>query len=120
MLDQTGISTERITADVANIRALNLSGGLKLPLVKTTVDYYLTTNDCVLICANFTGAINVYLPKANAENIGQVFIIKGTNGFTNTIYPFSPDGIDTAISYSLTSLSSVRLISNGATAWLII
>jgi hypothetical protein len=120
VLDQTGIATERIAADVANIRALSLSGGLKLPLVKTTVDYYLTIDNCVLICANFTGAINVYLPKANAENIGQVFIIKGANGFTNTIYPFGTDVIDTAISYSLTSLSSVRLISNGATAWLII
>jgi len=101
-------------------QVLLFRGGLKLPLVKTTVDYYLTIDNCVLICANFTGAINVYLPKANAENIGQVFIIKGANGFTNTIYPFGTDVIDTAISYSLTSLSSVRLISNGATAWLII
>jgi len=120
VLDQTGIATERMTTDVANIGTLNLLGGLQLPISKTTIDYYLTTNDCVLICANFTGAINVYLPKANAENIGQVFIIKGTNGFTNTIYPFGTDVIDTAISYSLTSLSSVSLISNGSTGWLII
>jgi hypothetical protein len=120
VLDQTGISTERIAADVANVKTLNLSGGLQLPISKTAVDYYLTINDCVLVCANISGSINIYLPKANAENIGQVFIIKGANGFTNTIYPFGTDVIDTAISYSLTSLSSVRLISNGATAWLII
>jgi hypothetical protein len=120
MLDQTGIVTERLGADVANVKTLNLSGGLQLPISKTAVDYYLTINDCVLVCANISGSINIYLPKANAENIGQVFIIKGANGFTNTIYPFGTDVIDTAISYSLTSLSSVRLISNGATAWLII
>jgi hypothetical protein len=120
MLDQTGIVTERLGADVAKIASLAISEGLQLPIAKTTVDYYLTTNNCVLICVNITGAINVYLPKANAENIGQVFIIKGTNGFTNTIYPFGTDVIDTAISYSLTSLSSVRLLSNGATAWIII
>jgi hypothetical protein len=120
ILDQTGIATEKLSADVAKIASLAISGGLQLPIAKTTVDYYLTTNNCVLICANITGAINVYLPKANDENIGQVFIIKGANGFTNTIYPFGTDVIDTAISYSLTSLSSVRLLSNGATAWLII
>ena len=63
MLDQTGISTERITADVANIKALSLSGGVVFNVTDTGVNYYMTNDDYCVVCTP-PSAINVYLPPA--------------------------------------------------------
>ena len=116
MLDQTGISTERIAADVANIRALNLSGGLKYPITKTNVNYYINTNDCLIVGAG----VDLYLPPSTLETQGQVYFIKNESG-TSTVYPFGSDVIDLVLtSYVLAASDSVTLVDNGGTGWLII
>ena len=116
ILDQTGISTERIAADVANIRALNLSGGLKYPITKTNVNYYINTNDCLIVGAG----VNLYLPPSTLESQGQVYFIKNESG-TSTVYPFGSDVIDLVLtSYVLAASDSVTLVDNGSTGWLII
>jgi len=116
MLDQTGIVTERIAADVANIRALTLSGGLKYPITKTNVNYYINTNDCLIVGAG----VNLYLPPSTLESQGQVYFIKNESG-TSTVYPFGSDVIDLVLtSYVLAASDSVTLVDNGGTGWLII
>jgi len=116
VLDQTGIATERIAADVANIRALNLSGGIKYPTQKITSNYYITNNDYFL---HTSGSVNFYLPKATDQNNGQVFVIT-TVSTNSTIYPFSGDAINGAVSYTLTAGNSVTLITDGVNDWFII
>jgi len=83
MLDQTGIVTERIAADVANIRALNLSGAAVFKLLNIDANYYITTDDYCLV-ATPPAAITVYLPLTSV--VGQVLVIKSTtyNTFLNT------------------------------------
>jgi hypothetical protein len=83
MLDQTGIVTERLGADVANVKTLNLSGGVVFKVLNIDADYYITTDDYCLI-ATPPAAINVYLPLTSV--IGQVLVIKSTdfNTFLNT------------------------------------
>ena len=116
VLDQTGISTERIAADVANIGTLNLSGGIKYPITKTNVDYYINTNDCLIVCSG----VNLYLPPSTFETQGQVYFIKNESS-TSTVYPFGSDVIDvTLTSYVLGPLDSVTLVDNGGTGWFII
>jgi hypothetical protein len=116
MLDQTGIVTERIAADVANIRALSLSGGVKYPLVKKNVDYYITTNDYFIIC----DGVNIYLPPSSAENQGQVYVIK-TQSTTSIVYPLGSDVIELSLtSVTLLAYESVTLVNNGGTGWFII
>jgi hypothetical protein len=113
MLDQTGIVTERLGADVANVKTLNLSGGVKYPTQKITSNYYITTNDYFL---QTSGSVDFYLPKITDQINGQVFVIK--TGTTNSIiYPFSGDAIDGALSYTLTAGNSVTLITNGVNDW---
>jgi hypothetical protein len=116
MLDQTGISTERIAADVANIRALSLSGGIKYPLIKTNVDYYITTNDYLIIC----DGVNIYLPLSSIENQGQVHVIK-TESSTSIVYTLGSDVIELSLtSVTLLPYESVMLVDNGGTGWYII
>jgi hypothetical protein len=83
MLDQTGIVTERLGADVANVKTLNLSGAVVFKVLNIDADYYITTDDYCLI-ATPPAAINVYLPLTSV--IGQVLVIKSTdfNTFLNT------------------------------------
>lgn len=116
ILDQTGISTERIAADVANIKSLSLSGGIKYALTKTNVNYYITSNDYIIACAG----VNIYLPSVIADNQGQVYIIKNESG-TSIVYPFGSDVIDLSLtSITLLASDSITLVSNGGTGWLII
>jgi hypothetical protein len=116
MLDQTGIVTERLGADVANVKTLNLSGGLKYPVKKTIVDYYITTNDYII----WSSGVNLYLPPSNVNTRGQVYIFKNESS-TTTIYPFGTDVIDvTLTSYVLGPLDTVTLFDNGGTGWFII
>ena len=83
MLDQTGIVTERLGADVANVKTLNLTGSAVFKVLNIDADYYITTDDYCLI-ATPPAAINVYLPLTSV--IGQVLVIKSTdfNTFLNT------------------------------------
>jgi len=116
VLDQTGISTERITADIGDIKSLSLSGGIQYPYKKTIVNYYITSNDYFILC---TG-VNVYLPPSNKDNKGQVYVIKNETG-TSVVYPFGSNVIDLGLtSITLLASNSVTLISNGGTGWYII
>tara|TARA_R110000868_G_scaffold90351_1_gene250971 strand:- start:400 stop:1110 length:711 start_codon:yes stop_codon:yes gene_type:complete len=116
ILDQTGIATERIAADVANIKSLSLSGAIKYALTKTNVNYYITSNDYIIACAG----VNIYLPSVIADNQGQVYIIKNESG-TSIVYPFGSDVIDLSLtSITLLASDSITLVSNGGTGWLII
>jgi hypothetical protein len=83
MLDQTGIVTERLGADVANVKTLNLTGSAVFKVLNIDADYYITTDDYCLI-ATPPAAITVYLPTISV--IGQVLVIKSTdfNTFLNT------------------------------------
>ena len=113
ILDQTGIITERIIADVANIKALNLSGGITNPTQKITANYNVTTNDYFL---HTSGSVNFYLPKITEQINGQMFVIK-TLSTSSTIYPSTLDALDGAVSYTLTAGNSVTLINDGVNDW---
>ena len=116
MLDQTGIVTERIAADVANIRALNLSGAAVFNLLNIDADYYITTDDYCLV-ATPPAAITVYLPLTSV--IGQVLVIKSTdyNTFLNT----NGSTIDGSASTITIAPNGVRtLICGAASKWYII
>jgi hypothetical protein len=113
ILDQTGIATEKIKADFADISLLTLSGGIQYPTQKITSNYYITNNDYFM---HTSGGFNFYLPQITTQNEGQVFVIK-TGGTNSTIYAFSLDAIDGALSYTLTAGNSVTLINDGVNAW---
>lgn len=113
VLDQTGIITERLIADVANIKALNLSGGTTNPTQKITANYNITTNDYFL---HTSGSVNFYLPKITEQINGQMFVIK-TLSTSSTIYPSTLDALDGAVSYTLTAGNSVTLINDGVNDW---
>jgi len=116
MLDQTGIVTERIAADVANIRSLNLSGAAVFNLLNIDADYYITTDDYCLV-ATPPAAITVYLPLTSV--IGQVLVIKSTdyNTFLNT----NGSTIDGSASTITIAPNGVRtLICGAASKWYLI
>jgi hypothetical protein len=115
MLDQTGIVTERITADVANIRALNLSGGVTGTYRELGLDgnYYLSNNDFILNI--ITGSNVYYLPLTNTA--GQLITIKNSAG-TNDIKGQS-QLIDGGGTVTLTGTEVLRVVSDGSN-WLII
>jgi len=116
MLDQTGISTERIAADVANIRTLTLSGAAVFNLLNIDADYYITTDDYCLV-ATPPAAITVYLPSISV--VGQVLVIKSTdyNTFLNT----NGSTIDGSASTITIAPNGVRtLICGAAGKWYII
>jgi hypothetical protein len=115
MLDQTGIVTERIAADVANIRALNLSGGVTGNYRELGLDgnYYLSNNDFILNI--ITGSNIYYLPLTNTA--GQLITIKNSAG-TNDIKGQS-QLIDGGATVTLTGTNVLRVVSDGSN-WLII
>jgi hypothetical protein len=113
MLDQTGIVTERIAADVANIKSLSLSGGITNPTQKITANYNVTTNDYFL---HTSGSVNFYLPKITEQINGQMFVIKSIST-SSTIYADTLDALDGAVSYTLTAGNSVTLINDGVNDW---
>jgi hypothetical protein len=115
MLDQTGIVTERIAADVANIRALNLSGGVTGKYRELGLDgnYYLSNNDFILNI--ITGSNIYYLPLTNTA--GQLITIKNSAG-TNSIKGQS-QLIDGGATVTLTGTNVLRVVSDGSN-WLII
>lgn len=113
MLDQTGIVTERIAADVANIRTLTLSGAAVFNLLNIDADYYITTDDYCLI-ATPPAAITVYLPLTSV--IGQVLVIKSTD--YNTFLDVNGSTIDGSASTITIAPNGVRtLICGAANKW---
>lgn len=116
ILDQTGIATERLTADVANVTALNLSGAIAFKVIDTGVNYYMTNEDYAVICTPPL-PISVYLPPA--ETIGKVVVIKSTS-VLNTIVPTSATIDGSPLSISLAAYGSLRLICYASGKWAII
>jgi len=116
VLDQTGISTERIAADVANIRALNLSGSAVFKVLNIDSDYYITTDDYCLI-ATPPAAITVYLPSTSV--IGQVLVIKSTD--YNTFLDVNGSTIDgSASTITIAPNASRTLICGALNKWYLI
>jgi hypothetical protein len=116
MLDQTGISTERLTSDVANIRALNLSGSVAFNVTETGVNYYMTNDDYCVVCTP-PSAINVYLPPA--ETIGKVVVIKSTD-YNTILYPTSATIDGSGASRTIAPSGSLTLICFALGKWVII
>jgi hypothetical protein len=115
MLDQTGISTERITADVANFTTLNVLGGTKYPVSFTTSDYYLTDNDYFLLCTDLN--LNVYLPLSTPENIGRVYVISVGDPITVTVSVNGGGDINASPTVTLNQFDVLRVIYIGGTIW---
>jgi hypothetical protein len=117
VLDQTGIATNRIAADVANIGTLTVLGNLSHSILVVINDYYLTSNDyCIVVDAGISK--NIYLPEA--INIGQTFIVKSLN-VSNDIIPFGSDSIDgVASTYTSSPFESVTLICGAVGKWYLI
>jgi hypothetical protein len=116
MLDQTGISTERIAADVANIRALNLSGGVVYNYTPIDSNYFITTNDYLMNVS--AGSYVITLPSS-VNLLGQVFIIKSISSGSQTIKPDGSETIDGSSSITLNQYDVLTVASDGSN-WLII
>ena len=116
ILDQTGIATEKLTADVAKIASLNLSGGISFKVIDTGVDYYMTNEDYAVICTP-PAAIDVYLPLA--ENIGKVVVIKSTD-YNTILYPTSATIDGSGSSITILPYDSLTLICYASGKWAII
>lgn len=116
MLDQTGISTERIAADVANIKSLSLSGGIAFNVTDTGVNYYMINDDYCVVCTP-PSAINVYLPPA--ETIGKVVVIKST-AYNTILYPTSATIDGSGATITIAPYASLTLICSALGKWSII
>jgi hypothetical protein len=116
MLDQTGIVTERIAADVANIKSLSLSGGIAFNVTDTGINYYMTNDDYAVICTP-PSAINVYLPPA--ETIGKVVVIKST-AYNTILYPTSATIDGSGATITIAPYASLTLICSSSGKWAII
>ena len=114
MLDQTGISTERIAADVANIKSLSLSGGIKYPVTFTSVDYYVTPNDYFILCQDLN--LNVYLPPTT-DNVGVVYVISVGDPITVTVSVSGGGDINASPSVTLNQDDVLRVISIGGSIY---
>jgi hypothetical protein len=114
MLDQTGIVTERIAANVANIKSLSLSGGLKYPVTFTSVDYYVTPNDYFILCQDLN--LDVYLPPTN-DNVGAVYVISVGDPITVTVSVSGGGDINASPSVTLNQDDVLRVISIGGSIY---
>ena len=116
ILDQTGISTERISADVANITSLNLSGSIAYKVLNVNANYYATNDDYFIVCTP-PAPITVYLPSTSV--IGQVLIIKSTT-FLTTLNPNGSTIDGSLLSLTISVLGSITLICGSANKWYVI
>lgn len=116
VLDQTGISTERITADVAKIASLSVTGSMAFKVIDTGVNYYMTNEDYCVVCTP-PSAINVYLPPA--ETIGKVVVIKST-AYNTVLFPTSATIDGSGSSITILPYDSLTLICHASGKWVII
>jgi hypothetical protein len=116
MLDQTGIVTERMSADVANVKTLNLSGAVAFKVIDTGVNYYMTSEDYCVVCTP-PAAIDVYLPPA--EIIGKVVVIKSTD-YNTFLYPTSATIDGSGATITIAPFDSLTLICYASGKWAII
>jgi hypothetical protein len=110
ILDQTGIATERLTADVAKIASLELSGGIKKPVTFTAVDYYVTANDYFILCTDLN--LDVYLPPTD-NNVGAMYVISVGDPITVTVSVSGGGDINASSSVTLNQFDVLRVISIG-------
>ena len=116
VLDQTGIATERIAADVANVTTLNLFGSIVYKVLNIDADYYIMTNDYCLI-ATPPAAITVYLPATSI--VGQVLVIKSTD--YNTFLDVNGSTIDgSGSTITIAPNASRTLICGALNKWYLI
>jgi hypothetical protein len=116
VLDQTGIATERIAADVADVTTLNLFGSVVYKILNIDADYYITTNDYCLI-ATPPAAITVYLPATSI--VGQVLVIKSTD--YNTFLDVNGSTIDgSGSTITIAPNASRTLICGALNKWYLI
>jgi hypothetical protein len=111
VLDQTGIATNRITADFANISTLNLSGSVKYPVTFTGVDYYVNTNDYFILVTDI--ATNVYLPFGTNEDVGKVYIISIGDPITVDVSVLDGGDISGSATVTLNQYDTLRVIYLG-------
>lgn len=116
MLDQTGIVTERLGADVANVKTLNLSGAVAFKVIDTGVNYYMTSEEYCVVCTP-PAAIDVYLPPA--EIIGKVVVIKSTD-YNTFLYPTSATIDGSGATITIAPFDSLTLICYASGKWAII
>jgi hypothetical protein len=114
VLDQTGISTERIKADFADITNLKLSGGVKYPVTFTSVDYYVNTNDYFILCSDLN--LDVYLPPTD-NNVGSVYVISVGDPITVTVSVSGGGDINASSSVTLNQFDVLRVISIGGSIY---
>jgi hypothetical protein len=114
VLDQTGIATNRLTADFADISNLKLTGGLKYPVTFTSVDYYVTPNDYFILCSDLN--LNVYLPPTN-DNVGAVYVISVGDPITVTVSVSGGGDINASPSVTLNQFDVLRVISIGGSIY---
>ena len=111
VLDQTGIATNRISADVANISTLNLSGSVKYPVTFTGVDYYVNTNDYFILVTDI--AANVYLPFGTNEDVGKVYIISIGDPITVDVSVLDGGDISGSATVTLNQYDTLKVIYLG-------
>ncbi len=116
VLDQTGITTERLSADVAKIASLGVTGSMAFNVIDASVNYYMTNDDYCVVCTP-PSAINVYLPPA--EIIGKVVVIKST-AFNTVLFPTSATIDGSASSITILPNDSLTLICHASGKWVII
>jgi len=116
MLDQTGIATEKLSADVAKIASLSVTGGMAFNVIDASANYYMTNEDYCVVCTP-PSAINVYLPPA--ETIGKVVVIKST-AFNTVLFPTSATIDGSASSITILPYDSLTLICHASGKWVII
>jgi hypothetical protein len=116
VLDQTGITTERLTADVAKIASLGVTGGMAFNVIDASVNYYMTNDDYCVVCTP-PSAINVYLPPA--ETIGKVVVIKST-AYNTVLIPTSATIDGSGSSITILPYHSLTLICHASGKWVII
>jgi hypothetical protein len=116
ILDQTGIATEKLSADVAKIASLSVTGSMAFNVIDASVNYYMTNEDYCVVCTP-PSAINVYLPPA--ETIGKVVVIKST-AFNTVLFPTSATIDGSASSITILPYDSLTLICHASGKWVII
>ena len=116
ILDQTGISTERLSADVAKIASLGVTGSMAFNVIDASVNYYMTNEDYCVVCTP-PSAINVYLPPA--ETIGKVVVIKST-AYNTVLIPTSATIDGSGSSITILPYDSLTLICHASGKWVII
>lgn len=116
VLDQTGITTERLTADVAKIASLGVTGSMAFKVIDASVNYYMTNDDYCVVCTP-PSAINVYLPPA--ETIGKVVVIKST-AYNTVLFPTSATIDGSGSSITILPYDSLTLICHASGKWVII